>query len=97
MNIGIDYLYRDAGNYKQWNQVIFANPASLDANDLDVRIRSRLIDRMFIVVSEVRLAELFVHKFDPELDHGWHEIDSSHGNERSCKRLVRTDDRRVHS
>jgi hypothetical protein len=76
MNIAIEYLYRDAGNYKQWNRVIFANPTDLKANDVEVRIRSRLINGMYFVASDVRLEELFVHKFDPVLDHGWHEIDS---------------------
>jgi hypothetical protein len=76
MHIAIDYIYRDAGNYKQWNRVIFANPTALNAKDLEVRIRSRLISGMFFEARVVRLEELFVHKFDPDLDHGWHEIDS---------------------
>lgn len=76
MNIAIEYLYRDAGNFKQWNEVIFTNPTNLDANEVERRIRSRLIDRMFFVASAVRIEELFAHKFDPELDHDWHELDS---------------------
>ena len=38
MNLRMDYLYRDAGNYKNWGEVVFANPASAP-NNRNVLIR----------------------------------------------------------
>ncbi len=37
MNIAFEYLYRDAGNYKNWNTVVFSNR---DAVDPDVYSRT---------------------------------------------------------
>jgi hypothetical protein len=45
MNIRFEYLYRDAGNFKKWGEVIFSNKNNRDANDLEKQAKSVLIDR----------------------------------------------------
>lgn len=40
MNIKLNYLYRDGANYKQYNQVIFANPNHRSLREIESIIRS---------------------------------------------------------
>jgi hypothetical protein len=34
MNIRLEYLYRDASNYKRWAEVVFENPQALSAAEV---------------------------------------------------------------
>lgn len=46
-NIKFNYLYRDGGNYKIWNNEVFPNPQSLTLTEIDNGIRNELIDGEF--------------------------------------------------
>lgn len=47
MNIKFNYLYRDAGNYKTFGFVIFANPNSILIEEAEKKFRNSLIDSEF--------------------------------------------------
>ena len=74
MNIKFGYLYRDAGNYKSWGEVIFANPSELSPKRIESLVRKRLFDSEYFVAKDVNVPSLFFAIFDPELDHSWHEF-----------------------
>jgi len=48
MNIRFEYLYRDAGNFKNWGEIIFSNKNNYDADYLEKQVRAVLIDKGFI-------------------------------------------------
>jgi hypothetical protein len=74
MNVLLEYLYRDAGSYKNWGKVVFANYGDTSVDVLDRRIRTALIDEEFFVAKDVEVAVLFFDTYDPDLDHGWHQF-----------------------
>lgn len=74
MNIEFEYLYRDAGNNKIWNSVVFANPRGLAPSYIADQIRNALIDETFFDAAYVRLPNIGFAEPDPSLDHGWHEF-----------------------
>jgi len=74
MNILFEYLYRDAGNNKNWGSVIFSNREGLSVEELTLKIRSGLIDGEFFEVDKLGVPPLYFDRYDPELDHGWHEF-----------------------
>jgi hypothetical protein len=76
MNVLFEYLYRDAGNYKNWGNVIFSNPQNESIEDLILRLRLHLIDETYFVAKKARVPDLHFNDYDEELDHGWHEFDS---------------------
>ncbi len=76
MNVKFEYLYRDAGNFKQWGEVIFSNENGLNVLDIDRSIRECLIDQEFFIAEKLNVPVLYFSIFNPELDHGWHEFGS---------------------
>jgi len=74
MNTLLEYLYRDASNYKQFGSVVLQG--SISVKD----IRPLLIDGEYFIPSQVGLPDL-QHKFKEQEfeyptgdDHAWHEI-----------------------
>lgn len=74
MNTLLEYLYRDASNYKQHGSVVMAGALSLKD------IRHLLIDGEYFIPLQAGLPDL-QHKFGEqgfeyptEDDHAWHEI-----------------------
>lgn len=74
MNTLLEYLYRDASNYKQHGRVVFRGTISLKD------IRPLLIDGEYFIPSQAGIPDL-QHKFKDqgfeyptEDDHAWHEI-----------------------
>jgi len=67
MNTHLEYLYRDAGNYKRFNDVVVAGVVKKGD------IERYLYEHQFFIPSEVGLPDL-----QPEVltldDHIWHEI-----------------------
>lgn len=51
-NIKFSYLYRDGANYKKYDNVIFANPENIDLSELDILIKSKLIDKTWFYADE---------------------------------------------
>lgn len=56
MNICLTYLYRDAGNYKYWGEVVFSNPDGTDPATLETEARRHLIDGHWFVAVDGRRA-----------------------------------------
>jgi hypothetical protein len=81
-NIQFNYLYRDAGNYKKYGSVTFANPNNISFAELSTLIQSKLIDQTWFYHNHWRLPDLR-ETFDPEIDPTWHEFEN----------VVYTDDR----
>lgn len=76
MNIRVEYLYRDAGNNKNWGDVVFSNKADIGVEELEYQIRELLIDGEFFVAEKAGLPNLYFPDRDDELDHGWHQFHS---------------------
>ncbi len=74
-NIKFSYLYRDAGNYKNYGQVIFANPNNLSLEQVTELIKSKLIDGQWFYAKEWGMPDLHFDRWDEELDHGFHEFE----------------------
>ncbi|GHU14114.1 hypothetical protein FACS189441_3040 [Betaproteobacteria bacterium] len=77
MNILFKYLYRDAGNFKKFNEIVFDNPNNLDVKDVIDKIQSKLIDATWFYASMARVPDMhFVEfKYNDELDVAWHEFE----------------------
>ncbi len=77
MNIKFCYLYRDGANYKQFNEVVFANPQSLGIIEIKKTILGNLIDGTWFVCKDWKLRELHFKDFewDDGIDHEWHEFE----------------------
>lgn len=75
-NLKLNYRYRDAGNYKQFGSVIFANTHQLSIGEATIQILEKLIDNEFFIPQEWDLPRLHFHPYDPELDHEYHEFEN---------------------
>ncbi|HEY8766787.1 MAG TPA: hypothetical protein VIP09_05950 [Dehalococcoidia bacterium] len=74
MNIRFEYLYRDAGNFKNWGEIVFSNPDHVGPEVVTEMARDLLADRAFFVAVTARVPDLHFTDHDAELDHGWHEM-----------------------
>ena len=68
-SIEFEYLYRDAGNYKLFEQIIFSNPECLDLTTIEQRIRGKLIDSEFFHPSNWGIKKPRFPSYNDELDH----------------------------
>lgn len=75
-NIRMEYLYRDAGNYKFRGDVIFTNHRSLSVAHIESLAREYLIDGAWFVANHPSVPDLRPTDLDYELDHDWHEVHS---------------------
>lgn len=75
-NIKFNYLYRDGGNYKTWNNEVFPNPQSLTLTEIDNGIRNELIGGEFFDPLKWKVKCLRHKDWIDELDHTWNEYDS---------------------
>lgn len=75
MNIRFSYLYRDAGNFKNFGEIVFSNPHNLPLEELSTKLKLALLDEMFFDAFAVGVPELFFDDYDEELDHDWHEFE----------------------
>lgn len=73
-NIQFNYMYRDGANYKNHNQVVFANPERFSLEFIETKIRERLIDGEWFYVEKWHLPDLHFPKWDGEIDVLWHEF-----------------------
>lgn len=76
-NAEFEYLYRDAGNYKFRNSIIFANPSAINLEEAEERIQ-RLLGSLFFIASQIRVPEVFpfLNGEPTEDDHCYHEFAS---------------------
>lgn len=75
-NIKFSYLYRDAGNYKEFGEIIFTNQNSKSPEEIELVIRKNLIDGDFFVPEKWNVPRLSFENYSPELDHEYHEFES---------------------
>jgi len=75
MTIVFEYLYRDAGNFKNYGDAQFRNDTALPLDQIDERIREALIDGMYFSAEKLGLPTLYFDVSNEELDHEWHEFD----------------------
>ncbi len=74
MNIRMEYLYRDAGNYKNWGTVVFSNPEDISAEMAVKMANEALIDQSYFVATEIEVPDLHFPSYNADLDHNWHEF-----------------------
>jgi len=74
MNVIFEYLYRDAGNFKNWGEVIFSNRNNLDVYYLEKDIRKSILDGEFFNASKVNLPNLRFQNYIDKLDLEWNEF-----------------------
>jgi hypothetical protein len=77
-NIKFTYLYRDAGNYKKWSEVVFANPEKLALETTAKALRGAFLQDGLFIAHQVRLPEAFFYTEGDATsdDHCFHEFDS---------------------
>ena len=75
-NIKFNYLYRDGGNYKKFNSIIFENEESSSLEELELLIKSKLIDGEWFYADQWKIPEIFLSTFDFKIDPTWHEFES---------------------
>lgn len=75
-NIKFSYLYRDGGNYKKYDYVIFANPDNIGLSEIEAIIRDKLIWGEWFYAEDWKLPELFLPTFDFKIDPTWHEFEA---------------------
>jgi hypothetical protein len=76
VNILLDYLYRDGGNNKSRGHVLFSNLSNMSLEHITELIEANLIDGCFFVAEKVGIPTLYLHPYDADLEHGWHEFSS---------------------
>ncbi len=74
MNIRMEYLYRDAGNYKNWGEVVFSNPTSIPIKRVEQLVGDALFERQYFIAHSAGLPDLHFTECSIELDHDWHEF-----------------------
>lgn len=74
MNIVFEYLYRDAGNYKNWESVVFSNPNSFSVDTVRAGIRQAMSNAGYFDAPAVRLPDLHFPEFSAALDLPLHEF-----------------------
>lgn len=73
-NVMFSYMYRDAGNFKQYGELVFANPERLPIAIAEETIGRVLIDGQFFEPTEWSVPFIYGFAYDPDLDHSWHEV-----------------------
>lgn len=74
VNTKIKYLYRDASNYKAYNEVIIKGKISPEQIN---QIMECLDDGEYFIPCQIGFPEIRVGKVDPEVDHCWFELEKS--------------------
>lgn len=70
----IEYLYRDAANYKLYEEAEIHNPNNLSLQEFEKWFRSKLIDELYFVPHDFGLIKPQFPIYNPELDHDWCEL-----------------------
>ena len=71
MNIKFSCQYRDGANYKQPNEIIFANPNLIALEEIQKIIKSSLIDECWFIAKQWNVPDIHFKKYtwDSEIDH----------------------------
>ena len=78
MNIKFCYLYRDGSNYKNFNEIVFSNPNSINLLEIEKLVREKLIDDKWFYSKEWNVPDTHFKEFayDSEIDVDWHEFEA---------------------
>lgn len=77
MNVRFEYLYRDAGNFKRWGEVVFFNANNIGQDTLAAICGAALpLDSIYFLPDQVGVPNLHFEDWIDSLDHDWHEIHS---------------------
>ena len=74
-NIKFKYLYRDAGNYKNFGYAVFSNPESISVDEIKDKLEKAFKHEMLFIADQVDLQELFFEDFPSDDDISFHEFD----------------------
>jgi hypothetical protein len=74
-NILFEYLYRDAGNWKQYGQAVFTNIGESPLANIEAQIRAALHDGQWFLAEKIDLETQFIGDHNTDDDHPWHEFD----------------------
>ncbi len=74
-NIQLNYLYRDAGNYKIYHLLVFSNKHSLDLELIEATIRKHLIEGEYFIPEKWNVPIIQTYAYDTDLDHDWYEFE----------------------
>ena len=75
MNLKFEYRYRDAGNSKLFNDVVFSNTTNGSIEMYERAIRSCLYRMEFFIAADVDIPPLKFEEYIEELDHDWPEFE----------------------
>lgn len=70
----IAYLYRDAANYKLFEEAEVNNSNNLSLKEFEKWFRSQLIDDLYFIPDDFGLIKPQFPVYNPELDHDWCEF-----------------------
>lgn len=74
MNTKIEYMYRDADNYKKYKTVILEGVLTPE----EIRdLLNCLDDGEFFIAQQVGLPDAHFDRYDPESDHPWMTLDGA--------------------
>jgi len=74
VNVRFEYLYRDAGNFKNWGELVFSNPHNINVDRVKSIAANVLIDQAYFVANKANVPDLHFKEYNDQLDHGWHEV-----------------------
>jgi len=77
-SIKFKYLYRDAGNYKKWADIVFSNTDRLAVGTITRLLRKSFLADGEFIADQIRIPEVFLFHVDgvTEDDHCFHEFDA---------------------
>jgi hypothetical protein len=75
-NVKFAYLYRDAGNYKEWATVVFSNPAHLTPSAITSDLKRAFLPDGLFIAHQICVPEVLPYGNLTLDDHCFHEFDS---------------------
>ena len=78
MNLKFSYLYRDAGNFKSWGEIVFLNPERLSMVSIQQRLEAAFDSHELFIAHQIDVPEVFLYN-DGNVsanDHCFHEFGS---------------------
>ena len=71
-----NYLYRDAGNYKKWGEVIFRNSEEMSIEEVSTRLAKGFDSGSLFIAGQIDIPEVFLYlEWDLSVDdHCFHEF-----------------------
>lgn len=91
MNVRFEYLYRDAGNFKNWGEIVFSNARNFNVDHVTAMAERVLIESTYFVASQADVPDLHFDEYNEKLDHGWHEFHAFQGTDDATTDLQKRD------